>query len=301
VIKLILTALKPEKGVREMLTREEIINIIEESADKAPYNNFRVIDMKELPMWEKPIVGFAKGDDPYFEYYKQTIGDFYWLPKEVYNLKYSDETIDDSQLTVISIGFPQTKETKQEQRKALEMPSDRWLYTRGEWEEMIGKITEDIVTQLESDGMKAVSLDSIKEFSRHISEKFGIASNWSHRHTAFIAGLGTFGLSDGLITKKGKAMRFTSLIVKGRIEPTKREYKDHHEYCKFYKDGSCGACIVRCPVDAISKDGHDKEKCSAFLQKIKNEIGPDFVKNSHYISGCGICQSKVPCQDGVPK
>lgn len=284
-----------------MSSKEEIVSMIEESSNKSSYNNFGVIGMKELPMWDTPIIGFAKGNDPYFQYYKQTIGDFYWLPKEVYKFKFKDEPVDDNELTVISIGFPQTKETKQEQRKAIEMPSDRWLYTRGEWERMIEEITEDIVKKLESNNIQAVSLDSVKEFSRHTSEKFGIASNWSHRHTAFIAGLGTFGLSDGLITRKGKAMRFTTIIVRAQIEPTKRDYNDYHEYCKFYKDGSCGACIVRCPVDAITKDGHDKDKCSAFLQKIKNEIGPDFVKNSHYISGCGICQSKVPCQDRIPQ
>lgn len=284
-----------------MLTKDEIIEMIEEAVVKSPYNCLSVIGAPEKPMWEKPIVGFAKGDDPYFAHYKKTIGDFYWLPKEVYNLKYKDEPVDDAQLTVISIGFPQTAETKSEQKKASNMPSDRWLYTRGEWEEMIDKITEDIVTKMVMDGFRAVSLDSIKEFARHTSETFGIASNWSHRHTAFIAGLGTFGLSDGLITKKGKAMRFTSIIVNRKLEPTKCEYENYHEYCKFFKDGSCGACITRCPVDAITKEGHDKNKCSTFLQKIKGEIGPDFVKNSHYISGCGLCQSKVPCQDGIPK
>lgn len=284
-----------------MLMKDEIIKMIEEAVIKSPYNSLSVIGAPEKPMWEKPIVGFAKGDDPYFAHYKKTIGDFYWLPKDVYNLKYKDEHVDDDQLTVISIAFPQTAETKLEQKKASNMPSDRWLYTRGEWESMIEKITEDIVKKMMADGLKAVSLDSIEEFSRHTSETFGIASNWSHRHTAFIAGLGTFGLSDGLITKKGKAMRFTTIIVNRKLEPTKREYENYHEYCKFYKDGSCGACITRCPVDAITKDGHDKNKCSAFLQKIKGEIGPDFLKNSHYISGCGLCQSKVPCQDGIPK
>ena len=284
-----------------MYTKKEIIEIIEDAVVNSPYNNFGVSGANEKPMWEKPIVGFAKGDDPYFAYYKKTIGDFYWLPNEVYRLKYKEEPVGDEQLTVISIGFPQTAETKSEQRKATAMPSDRWLYTRGEWEAMIEKITDGIVLKLESDGYRAVSLDSVKEFSRHPSEKFGIASNWSHRHTAFIAGLGTFGLSDGLITKKGKAMRFTTIIINRKLEPTERVYEDYHAYCKFFHDGSCGACIVRCPIGAITKDGHDKDKCSAFLQKIKNEIGPDFLKSSHYISGCGLCQSKVPCQDRIPK
>jgi hypothetical protein len=33
------------------------------------------------------------------------------------------------------------------------------------------------------------------------------ASSWSERHAAHAAGLGTFGLCDGLITAKGKAMQ----------------------------------------------------------------------------------------------
>lgn len=283
-----------------MINKKEIVRIIEDSVIHSPYNNFSVIGRQDLSMWERPIVGFARGDDPYFLHYKKTIGDFYWLPKEVFQMKYKGQIFDDSQLTVISIGLPQTKETKTEQQEAVELPSVPWLYTRGEWENLIKHITEDIVKKLETNGLKAVSLDSIKEFSRHTSENFGIASNWSHRHTAFIAGLGTFGLSEGLITKKGKAMRFTTIIIDRKMKPTERDYENYHEYCKFYKDGTCGACIYRCPVEAITKTGHDKEKCSAFLQKIKNEIGPDFVKNSHYISACGICQSKVPCQDCIP-
>lgn len=283
-----------------MMSKNEIIGIIENTVVNSPYNNFGIMGKPEEPMWENPIIGFASGDDPYFAHYKKTIGEFYWLPKEVFLLG-TNEMIEDDQLTVISVGFPQTKETKEDQKKTTDMPCDRWLYTRGEWEGMILKITDEIVAQLKDNGILAVSLDSIKEFSRHTSKDFGIASNWSHRHTAFIAGLGTFGLSDGLITEKGKAMRFTSIILKGKIESTKRPYEDHHAYCKFYSENKCGVCIARCPVNAITKEGHDKDTCSAYLQKIKNEIGPDFVKNSKYISGCGLCQSRVPCQDKIPE
>lgn len=145
-----------------MLTKDEIVEMIEEAVVKSPYNNFNVIKAPEKPMWQKPIVGFAMGDNPYFNYYKKTIGDFYWLPKEGNNLKYKDEFVEDNQLTVISIGLPQTAETKSEQGKATSMPSDRWLYTRGEWEAIIAKIAEDIVAKIETDGYRAVSLDLSK-------------------------------------------------------------------------------------------------------------------------------------------
>ncbi|MVX64480.1 4Fe-4S binding protein [Clostridium chromiireducens] len=45
---------------------------------------------------------------------------------------------------------------------------------------------------------------------------------------------------------------------------------------------SCGACIKRCPVNAISENGHDKVKVDAH-----NEFG---------VSQCSLCQTKVPCE-----
>jgi len=44
-------------------------------------------------------------------------------------------------------------------------------------------------------------------FKRETSEKYGYASSWSERHIAYVAGLGTFGFCDDLITPVGKAMR----------------------------------------------------------------------------------------------
>lgn len=285
-----------------MLGKDEIIKIIEEAVAQSPHNSFHMIGTPEKPMWERPIVGFARGDDPYFAYYKAEIGGFYWLPKEVFKLHFPEESVADEELTVISIGFPQTAETKAAQKKATGLPSDPWLYTRGEWNEMIKKITADMVGKICEGGYEVLSLDLTSELSGQTSKKFGLAANWSHRHTAFIAGLGTFGLSDGLITRKGKAMRFATLIIKGRFEPTARAYEHYGEYCSFYRKGTCGACIVRCPVGAITKEGHDKEKCSAFLDQIKNELGPDFIRDFQYLNaGCGLCQSRVPCQDGIPR
>jgi epoxyqueuosine reductase QueG len=53
---------------------------------------------------------------------------------------------------------------------------------------------------------------------------YGYASSWSERHAAHAAGLGTFGLCDGLITPKGKAMRAGSVVAKIQVEPSIRFY-----------------------------------------------------------------------------
>ncbi len=282
------------------MTKANIRDMIIETADHSNLNNFKAIDLPEEAMWNPPIVGFAAGDDDYFKFFKHDIGAFYWLPSEAFHLKYKDKSVKDKDLTVISFGFSQTKETKKAQNRAKEIPSLRWFASRGEWEAFIYDMCEKVISEFEKKGIPAVAIDLLPEWSRMTSTKHGIASKWSHRHTAFVAGLGTFGLSDGLITKQGKAMRFCTIIIEGNLPADIRPYKKYNEWCKFYADGTCGACMYRCPVHAITKEGHDKNTCSEYLQLLKNEKGPDLVTKSHYVSGCGLCQSKIPCQDGIP-
>ena len=55
----------------------------------------------------------------------------------------------------------------------------------------------------------------------------------------------------------------------------------------------CGDCIPRCPANAITEHGHDKIKCRKYMYHdiayIKQEYGVD-------VQGCGLCQTKVPCE-----
>jgi len=129
------------------------------------------------------------------------------------------------------------------------------------------------------------------------SERFSYSSSWSERHAAHAAGLGTFGLCDGLITAKGKAMRTGSVVAKTSIEPTPRPYAHHRAYCLFFSDGSCGECIDRCPVRAITEAGHDKEKCRQHLARSREYVR-EIYKFAGY--GCGLCQVGVPCETGIP-
>jgi epoxyqueuosine reductase QueG len=133
---------------------------------------------------------------------------------------------------------------------------------------------------------------------REKSARYGFASSWSERHTAYASGLGTFGLCDGLITPRGKAMRCGSVVARIAIPPTERPYDDHHAYCLFYFNGSCDKCIQRCPAGAITREGHDKEKCAAYVldvsaKSIRSRFGFD-------TSGCGLCQTGIPCEAKIP-
>jgi epoxyqueuosine reductase len=111
------------------------------------------------------------------------------------------------------------------------------------------------------------------------------------------AGKGS-SLSDGFITERGIAHRCGSIITDVTITPTKRACADPWSNCLFFRDGSCGLCIKRCPVGAVSREGHDKEKCQAYVYgELRSTVG---VLYGVMETGCGLCQTKVPCEAGVP-
>ncbi len=61
--------------------------------------------------------------------------------------------------------------------------------------------------------------------------------------------------------------------------------------------GICGACMKRCPVNAITKDGHDKAKCrmKAYGDAAK-ELATSYGGDGKQTAGCALCQTNVPCE-----
>ena len=214
--------------------------IICETFDSLEKNNFSTLGRPLSFTWERPIIGVAAGDDPYYDFLKEHIGTFHWSPKEVFELKYP-EPVSKEDLRVISMVFSQAMETKQTQSKETKCPSREWIVSRGEWEPLMKEFGGKLVNTLADMGIRSVSIDLQPEFSTSKSEALGIASKWSHRHSAYLAGLGTFGLSDGLITKRGKAIRISSLIIEAPITPTIKPYTSYNEWCLYYQYGSCVA------------------------------------------------------------
>lgn len=249
-------------------------------------------------IWNQPLIGFSRGDDPLFQRLKDDIGPFLWTPMEIFALTFRDTTVTAEQLTVISWILPQTEKTKATHRKETKFPSEEWARSRKFGEEFNVKIARHVVEQLELKGIPAVAPGQSPHWEWQTSETYGLASNWSERHAAYVSGLGTFGLSDGLITTQGKAMRCGSVVAKIRIPATPRAYETHHSYCLFYSEGTCSKCIDRCPVGAISKDGHDKERCHRYVFGAATQyISSAFGLETH---ACGLCQTAVPCESKIP-
>jgi epoxyqueuosine reductase QueG len=204
-----------------------------------------------------------------------------------------------SELAVVSWILPQTLQTRTDNARQTQYPAERWVRTRMFGQQVNETLARRVAAQLTSWGVDAVIPPELPEFSSKLEGPYGRASCWSHRHIAYAAGLGTFGLSDGLITPVGKAMRTGSLVARFPTDPVSRPYQDHHAYCLHYAKGTCGDCIPRCPVGAISKKGgHDKVRCSAYTA---GEMW-DHCTVAYGFPGyaCGLCQTAVPCSAGVP-
>ena len=248
--------------------------------------------------FEIPLVGFANGADPVFESYKQVVASYHWTPQEIFSLTFPDIPVAPEELTVISWILPQTAATKADNRRQTTYPAERWARARIFGEEVNVKLRQRVVNALQKEGYAAVAPMLSPSWQRKKSDQYVFASTWSERHAAYAAGLGTFGLCDGLITPRGKAMRTGSVVARIQIEASPRPYGGHHAYCLFFSQGICGKCIPRCPVGALSEKGHDKLKCLQHLRP----ASADYVKANYGFDGygCGLCQTGVPCESKIP-
>ncbi|MBW2208657.1 MAG: epoxyqueuosine reductase [Deltaproteobacteria bacterium] len=200
------------------------------------------------PAWDSALVGFASGADPIWQQYKEYVGAFHWTPWEIFNQHCPGEKAVPEKLTVISWVLPQREMVRKTNRRARKYPSEEWARIRVYGEKFNVALRRHVVQSLEQAGHAAVAPMLTPNWTVVISERFSYASSWSERHAAHAAGLGTFGLSDGLITARGKAMRTGSIVAKVSIPPTPRPYADHQAYCLFY--AGCGLCQVGVPCES---------------------------------------------------
>lgn len=252
------------------------------------------------PAFDAPLIGFSSGADPLYEEYVSHIGSFYLTPVKIFRQAFPESSaVTPQDLTVISWVLPSTRLTRTDQAGQIRRPSERWARVRLDGERFNESLRRHVEAQLSDVGIQAVAPMLAPFWNRSDQGPYAPCSNWSERHAAFAGGLGTFGLCDGLITPVGKAMRTGSVIAHAAIPASERPYKDHHAYCLFYSHGTCGKCIPRCPVRAIDKTGHDKQKC---MQYTEHEMNAHLL-NTYNIDthACGLCQAGVPCTDHIPR
>ena len=257
--------------------------------------------------WGGFLVGFSSGADELYPFLKQHIGDFHWAPAEAFALGMAaegaavlaDGPAPPDELTVVSWALCHTAETKAANRRETRFPSEPWARARIFGQRGSRSLHRALITALNAQGYEAVAPSLIPQVGECESREYGQSSTWSERHVAHISGLGTFGLSGGLITECGQAVRLGSIIVRAKIEATERPYDDPFAYCLYYSRGSCGVCAKRCPVCSVSERGRDKTACARHLEPATAE----YVKREYGFDGygCGMCQTAVPCESKIPR
>ena len=272
-----------------------IADIIREFIATSPDNTMS--DGTGQPAWEEALIGFATGSDPIWQEYKEYVGPFHWTPWEIYSQNHPLVPARAQDLTVISWVLPQRKAVRKSNRRDKTYPSQEWARIRVYGEECNAALRRHLVQTLNQAGYASVAPMLVPNWTVVKSAHFSYASSWSERHVAHACGLGTFGLCDGLITARGKAMRVGSVVAQIPIKPTPRPYNHHRAYCLFFAQGACGKCIERCPAGAITEAGHDKEICRQHLARTREYVQDTYHFNGY---GCGLCQVGVPCEAGIP-
>jgi len=260
-----------------------IANLIGELVAEHPDNVFT----EGIRYYDEPLVAFAAADDPLFTGLQEAavVGDIFRLPAE---------WLPGAQ-TVISYFLPFSQAVRQSNYAQSEL-SLPWLHGRFRGESFNNTVRRALVDFLSANGGRAVAPLLEKEFRVDYGT---FRSSWSERHVAYIAGLGTFSLNRGMITAKGMAGRFGSVITDLSFPPTARDYTGPFERCPQLAAGACGACIARCPIGAITPAGKDNALCYHFLHHI-DPLKAEREKHGYPYSACGKCQTGVPCETGIP-
>ncbi len=249
------------------------------------------------PYVDPPLVGIAAADDRWFLRLQEHIGPFHWSPQQALELVAPGSTA----RSVISYALPIAEVARQANRRCSQGPSQLWAQVKTFGERFNDRLRTGLVQALQSAGQAAVAPAIHSENDVRDTPDRPYNSRWSERHVAFVAGLGTFGISGGLITQAGVAVRFGSVVTDAAFAPTARPYGDDpFAWCLKTARGVCGKCIQRCPAGSIGPTHADRDKpaCRAHVKAAKEERAPAFGFEGSY--GCGLCQTAVPCESRNP-
>ena len=240
------------------------------------------------PVWRRPLTGFADAGHPYIRNLKELIGPEHLLPENVLS----------GASVVIACFVPFTRELAETNRVGDAFASEEWAEAYEMTNAMLKELNRDLTACLEENGYRGAVSPEAFTFDRT-----KLKSNWSHRHFAYAAGLGTFGINNMLITRAGGCGRYTTVVTELDVEP---DAVCREEFCLYKRDGSCGVCVSHCPAGALTLNGYDRRKCYEVLKQNARrytEFGCSYSDADGKADGtgsevCGKCVVSAPCTYG---
>ena len=234
----------------------------------------------------QPLVGFADAHHPYIQNLPNLISASHELPQNV---------LPDAR-TVIAYFIPFTKELAKTNKKDNPLASPEWARAYEETNALFGELNAALIDFIHAKAGQAGITPKATTFDQQ-----KLISDWSQRHFAYAAGLGTFGLNNMLLTKHGCCGRYSTVVTNLALEP---DAPVDGEYCLYKKNGTCKICVKNCPTGALTTEGYDRVKCYALCQdnaKIYTQFGSSYMSedgtgaNSVGSEVCGKCVTGSPC------
>jgi len=198
--------------------------------------------------YREPLIGYLAVDHPDMKKLKEIVNAEHLMPEDLL----------EGARTIIVYFIPFTKALIVENRQHPYI-APSWALAYVETNNLIADINNKLQEVLAGEQIICATLPATHNFDQEI-----LMSHWSHRHLAYLAGLGTFGLNNMLITAKGCGGRYGSLVIDRALETITPQIS---ERCRYKIDGSCGYCMQVCPAGAITPQGFDRHKCYAYLMK----------------------------------
>jgi epoxyqueuosine reductase QueG len=222
--------------------------------------------------WREPIVGFASAGDPLFDEFKKIIRPSHTTPRELLPAANS----------VVAYFIPFRKNLHKENHKTEHYAARSWAVAYVETNRLISRINEFLKGELESKGYDMALIPPTHNF-----DEKSLMSDWSHRHVAYVAGVGRFGSHNLIITEQGCSGRIGSFVTDLALIPTPRSENEH---CLHKAGLDCLKCVERCTYGALYTDRFDRHAC--FRQLLVNDR---YFTDLGLTDVCGKCSAMVPC------
>ena len=226
-------------------------------------------------IWRRPVVRFADAANPDFLKLRQIITYDHHVPQD-----YLPEA--KNVLSWFLPFLPELAKENQEGNLSSASWADAYLLTN----EMAAWVNERLVSYIREE----MGCEAAVPFDAGMIGTDNPRSRWSQRHVAHLAGHGTFGLNNMLISDTGSVGRYFSVVTAMEIEP---DHPIREERCLWKQDGSCGLCVKKCVAGALTETGFDRFRClEQCLENKSRYPGADV---------CGKCTVELPCSYEIPK
>lgn len=227
--------------------------------------------------WREPLVACASADDPIFDVLRESVFPDQAKPAELLA----------GARTVIVFFLPFRPEIGKENERSPFFASRSWALAYPATNSLIEEINLSLMKKIEEAGHRATVTPATHNF-----DPVKLISRWSHKHLAYVAGLGTFGIHQQIITSAGCCGRLGSLVTTMPLPVSERPGR---EFCLEKAGQECGVCADRCAYQALTLGSFDRQAC--YRQCLRTD---EHYSDLPLVDVCGKCCCEVPCSYTIP-